>query len=126
MWRGGESRPVAGDLFFVHDPTDERGERRIAGRLLHGIKTRVAKVANARGKAEPQQVTQGENVIGESAGVGVMLFDAKIGFMIEQPIKDMGRVPRRGADEFAVEWGVLVGDVSVERRARLIAITGID
>ena len=53
-------------------------------------------------------MAQGEDVIGESAGVGVVLFDAEIGFMIEQPIKDMGRVPYRGADEFAVEWGVLV------------------
>ena len=71
-------------------------------------------------------MAQGEDVIGESAGVGVVLFDAEIGFMIKQPIKDMGRVPHRGADEFAVEWGVLVRDVSVEGRARLIAVAGID
>jgi hypothetical protein len=32
---------------------------------------------------------------------GVMLLDAEIGFMIEQPIK--GGVPHRGADEFADE-----------------------
>ncbi len=59
-------------------------------------------------------MAQGEDMIGESASVGVMLFDAEIGFMIKQPIKDMGRVPHGGADEFAVEWGVLVRDVSVE------------
>ena len=84
------------------------------------------KVANARSKPESEQVAQSEDVIGESGGVGVMLFDAEIGFVIQQPIEYVGGVPHCGADEFAVEGGVLVRDVRVERRARLIAITGID
>lgn len=67
---------MAGDLSLVHDPTEERGERRITGRFLHGIKARITKVADAWGKSEPKQMAQGEDVIGESAGVGVMLFDA--------------------------------------------------
>src|SRR5436309_931143 len=38
----------------------------------------------------------------------------------------MGGIPHGGADEFAVEWGVLIRDMRVERRARLIAVAGID
>jgi hypothetical protein len=55
--RRGETQnviPVAGNMFPVHVPADERRERRIAGRLLYRIKARVRQVANARGKAEPQ------------------------------------------------------------------------
>ena len=115
---------MAGDLFFVYDSTDERCERRITGGFLHGIETRITKVANAWGKPEPEQMAQGKDVICESAGVGVMLFNAEIGFMIEQPIKDMSRVPHGAADEFAVEGGVLVRDMRVERRTRLIAVAG--
>jgi hypothetical protein len=71
-------------------------------------------------------MTQGENVIGESGGVGVMLFDPQIGFVIQQPIEHVGGVPYGGADELAVEGGVLVRDVRVECRARLVAVAGID
>ena len=71
-------------------------------------------------------MTQGEDVIGESGGVGVMLFDAEVGFVIQQAVEHMGRVPHGCAYELGVEWGVLVRDVSIERRARLVAVAGID
>lgn len=38
----------------------------------------------------------------------------------------MSGIPHGGADEFAVEWGVLVRDMRVERRAWLIAVAGIN
>ena len=51
----------------------------------------------------------------------VMLFDVEIGFVIQQPVEHVCGVPHGGANELDVEWGVLVRDVSVERRARLVA-----
>ena len=51
----------------------------------------------------------------------VVLFDVEIGFMIQQPVRDVYAFPPGHAVELDVEWGVLVRDVSGERRARLVA-----
>src|SRR3974390_3187394 len=118
--------PVADDLFPIYSPADEGRERLISGWLLHGIETRVGKVANTWGEPKTKQMTQGEDVIGESGGVGVMLFDVEGGFVIQQPVEHMGRVTHGCAYELDMEWGVLVRDVSIERRARLVAVAGID
>ena len=42
-------------------------------------------------------MTQGEDVIGESGGVGVMLFDVEIGFVIQQAVEHVCGVPHGGA-----------------------------
>ena len=118
--------PVAADPFPIRNSAYERCKRRITGRLLHRIKARISKVADAWRKPEPQQMTQGEDVIGESGGVGVMLFDVEIGFVIQQAVEHVCGVPHGGANELDVEWGVLVRDVSVERRTRLVAVAGIN
>src|SRR5450432_1289137 len=97
--------PVADDLFPIYNPTDERCERAVGGWLLHGIESRIGKVADTWGKPKTKQMTQGEDVIGESGGVGVMLFDVKFGFVIQQPVEDMGCVPHSCAYELGVERG---------------------
>lgn len=51
----------------------------------------------------------------------VVLFDVEIGFMIQQPVGHVCAFSPVRAVELDVEWGVLVRDVSVERRARLVA-----
>src|SRR5262249_14666089 len=94
--------------------------------LLQGIEARVGKVANTWGEPKTEQMTQGEDMIGESGGVGVMLFDVEVGFVIQQPVEHMGGIPDVCAYELGMEWGVLVRDVSIERRARLVAVAGID
>ena len=58
--------PVADDLFPIYNPTDERRERPISGWLLHGIEACVGKVANTWGDPKTKQMTQREDVIGES------------------------------------------------------------
>ncbi len=73
---------MSSDLFRVHYAADERRERGIAGELLHSIEARVSKIADARSKPEPRQMTKCEDVIGESGGVRVMLLDAEIGFVV--------------------------------------------
>jgi hypothetical protein len=78
-----------------YNPTDERRERAIGRWLLHGIEARVGKVANTWSEPKTKQMTQGEDVIGEPGGVGVMLFDVEIGFVIEQSVEHMGKRPAR-------------------------------
>lgn len=76
--------PVADDLLLIYDPTDERRERPLSRWLLHRIEARKTK-----------QMTQDEDVIGESGGVGVMLFDAEVGFVIQHAIEHNGWRPSR-------------------------------
>ena len=54
--------------------------------------------------------------------IPVVLFDVEIGFMIQQPVRHVYALPPGRAVELDEEWGVLVRDVSVERRARLVAL----
>jgi hypothetical protein len=65
-------------------------------------------------------------MIGKSAGVRVMLLNAKVGFVVEQAVEHVGGVADRGVDDLGMERGVLVGDVRVEGRARIVSIPGVD
>ena len=47
----------------------------------------VGQVADARREPEAQEVAQGEDVVGESAGVRVVLLDAKVGLVVEQAVE---------------------------------------
>jgi DNA invertase Pin-like site-specific DNA recombinase len=55
-----------------------------------------------------------------------MLFDVEVGFVIQQPVEHMGRVPHCCAYQLDMEWGVLVRDVCIERRARVVSVAGVD
>jgi hypothetical protein len=55
-----------------------------------------------------------------------MLFDVEGGFVIQQAVEHMGGVPHGCAYELGMEWGLLVGDVSIKRCAWLVAVPGID
>ena len=50
-----------------------------------------------------------ENVIGESGCIGVVLLNALVGFMVEQTIQNVSRIPNRHVDDFRVEGRVLIG-----------------
>jgi hypothetical protein len=69
--------------------------------VIGHIEPLVRQVADARGEAESQRVAQGEDVIGEAVGVGVVLFDAQVRFMVEQPIEDPAL---KGARSRPVPW----------------------
>src|ERR1017187_3691418 len=56
-------------------------------------------------------------MIGKASGVGVMLFDPKLGFVIEQPIEYIGRIASGRVDRGDVIATVLIGDMRVEKHA---------
>src|SRR4051812_14060639 len=65
-------------------------------------------------------------MIGAAAGVGVVLGDTQAGAVMEKPVKDERRLVLGGRDHGRVEGIVLVGGVSVEGKAWIDAVTGVD
>jgi hypothetical protein len=59
-------------------------------------------------------MAESEDMIGEAAGIGVVLFDPQVGLMVEQPVKDVGGVANRGVDDLGMEGRVLIGDMRIE------------
>jgi hypothetical protein len=46
-------------------------------------------------------MAQGEDVVGQSAGVRVMLLDAKVGLVVEQAVEHVRGVTDRGVDDLS-------------------------
>ena len=65
-------------------------------------------------------------MVGEAGCIGVMFFDPQIGFMVKQPIENIGGVPHTHVDDLRTERRVLVGDVSIKELAWLRSILWID
>jgi hypothetical protein len=59
-------------------------------------------------------VAQGKDVIGEARSIGIVLFDTKVGFMIEEPVEHVRGVANSGVDDLGVERSVLIRNVRVE------------
>ena len=104
---------------------DQTLQRRIAGRFLDDGEPLVGQVADARREPVAQEMAQREDVVGESAGVRVMLLDAKVGLVVEQAVEHVRGVADRGVDDLGMERGVLVGDVRVEGRAGIVPVPGV-
>ncbi len=111
-------------LVFSAGP-DQTLQRRIAGRFLDDGEPLVGQVADPRRESVAQEMAEGEDMIGEPAGVRVMLLDAKVGLVVEQAVEHVGGVADRGVDDLGMERGILVGDVRVEGRARVVPVPGV-
>jgi len=51
------------------------------------VEALVGEIANTRSEAEAERVAEGEEVIGETGGVGVVLFDPQVGLMVEKTVE---------------------------------------
>ena len=79
-------------------------------------------VSDAGCEAVAEELHEGEEMVGESGGVGVVLPDFQFALVIQQPVKDPGRVAVADVDEAAVERRVLVADVGVDEPAGVVAV----
>src|SRR5229473_4631449 len=87
----------------------QRGE---LGRHRHArqyIESLFLQVADARRKAEAQQPAHGEDVIGEAAGVGVVLVNDEATLVTEQSVEDIGRLVSGRGDHVGVKGPKLIG-----------------
>ena len=117
--------PVGRDLLGVERRADEALQRRVAVRFLDGGEPLVGQVANARRESVAQEMAQREDVVGEPGGVGVMLLDAEVGFVVEQAVEHVRGVTDRGVDDLGVERGILIGYVRVEGHAGIVPVPGV-
>ena len=67
-------------------------------------------------------MTQTEDVVGEAGRVGVVLLNPEIRLVIEQTIKNVRCVSHRGVDDLGMKGCVLVGNVSIEGDAGIVAV----
>jgi hypothetical protein len=54
-----------------------------------------------------------------------MLFDSKLGFVVEQSVEHVGRIAHVCVDHLGVERRVLVGEMGIEQDAGLGAVLGV-
>jgi len=101
---------------------DPAGDERLQGRpgrgRAEGIEPPVVQVGNARREAEPQEMAQGEDVVGNAAAVGVVDGDLDVGAVIEQAVDDMGRFAFGRGNLSATVGSIAGGKVCVEGDGR--------
>lgn len=113
-------------MFSVDRAPDEGRQRRIIGLLSWDEQALVGQVADTRREPESQQVHQSEHVIRKTRRIGIVFLDAKIGFMVQEAIKHIGRIPDADIDDLRMKRRVLIGHVRVEENAGVAAIFRID
>ena len=105
---------------------DQRFERGIGRRSTEAIETPTLQIRDTRGKQEPEQRTECEDVVGIAAAVGVVTVGRNITLMIEQPVEHMHGFACGCRNHLGVERRVAVGEVRVELDPGFIAVMGID
>jgi hypothetical protein len=90
------------------------------------VQASIRQVPNPWREAEAQQVRQCKHMIRKTRRVGVMLFDPKIGFMVQQSIEHVCRVANGGIYYQSVKRRVLVGHMGVKEDSRIAATVGVD
>ena len=110
----------------VDGPAGHGFEGVVLGLAGRQIQFGVAQIADAGSEAEAEQMHECEHTVGAAGRVSVMLLDPQIGFVVKQPIEDVGGVPRTDVDDLRTERRVLIGDMGIEKLARLGSIFGVD
>lgn len=68
----------------VEGATDQASKRSTLPGIATNVQAFVRQVANARGESKAQQVHQPEHMIGESGGVGIVLFNPQIRLVVRR------------------------------------------
>ncbi len=66
-------------------------------------------------KRKPEQVHQGEDVIGEAGRVGVVLLNPQVGLVVQQAVEHIGGIADADIHHAGAQRRVLVGDMGIER-----------
>ena len=83
--------PMLADNIDLHTGAQQRLERRVLSGRLDAGHAAIGEIAQARTESKIQHSAQGEDVIGRTAGVGVMRIDLKPGIVMKQTVEDVGR-----------------------------------
>jgi hypothetical protein len=75
---------------FIGGPCNERLEHQPGIRRSEGVKPPLRQVRNTWGKMKAEQISQGEDVVDDTAAIGAMGCNAQVGLVVEKPVGDMG------------------------------------
>lgn len=104
---------MGANVLDIERAADHRLQRIVSDIAFRDVELGVAQVADARRKAEAQQMHQGKNVIGEARRVGVVFLDTQVRLVVQQAIEHIGRVAQADVDHLGAEGRVLVGDMGI-------------
>ena len=83
-------------------------------------------VTDTRDEPEPEQRGHGKDVIGEPAGVGILLRDLPPGLVHQKPVQNVGCLAHGGRNVLGRKGAELVGDMGIGLEARLGAVFRVD
>ena len=117
--------PVRADRSEVDGASDHGRKCPILDLAVGQIQLGVAEVPDAWSEVEAGQMHESEDMVREAGGVGVMLLDPQVGFMMQQPIENVGGVSHADVHDLGTEGRVLVRDMGVEELPRFGAYLGL-
>ena len=114
------------DQATVDRTSHQTRERRKPHLLARQILPLLRQITDARSESKSQKVTQREDMICKTGRIRVMLFDAKRGLVIQQPIQDMGGISDRGMDDLGIKRRILIRHVDVKHHGGNMSVASID
>ena len=79
--------------FILTVPPIRGREVLVTGGLLYGKDLAVLEIPNTGGEAEALQVAHRKNLVCIAFSVYIMFLYVQVGFVVEKPVEDVGRVP---------------------------------
>jgi hypothetical protein len=105
---------------------DQRAEERINRHAGRQVQSSVLQVADARREPVAEERHHPEDMVGHAARIDRVLLGRQAGLVVEQAVEDVRSLAGGRGDHLGVERSVLVGDVSIEAHARLVAMPRVD
>ena len=121
-----EVGPVLGDQAFSDLAPDQPAQFFRGGCRVEEIEPLGRQVSNAGDEPVGQECGDGEDMVGEAAGVGRLFLDPATSLVHQQPVEDIGCLVHRGRDGLGGKGAELIGEMGVSLYPRLRAIFGVD
>ena len=118
--------PVRGDQRLAELAADQTPQFPRAGDRLEDVDALGGQIPDARHEPVAQNRRNGEDMVGEPAGVGVLLADVAAGFVHQQAVQDVRRFVDRRRDDLRGEGSEAVGHRGIRLEPGLATVFGID
>ena len=87
-------------------PPPHTGQRPVVVRAVKAVEALLLNIADARAEASSQHREHGEVDLRIAVGVGVVLLQIQVAFVVQEPVEHERRVPVGAFDRRAVERGM--------------------
>ena len=93
---------------------------------IEDIEPLGGQITDARNELEAQKGCDGEDMIGEAAGVSILFADISAGLIHQQAIEDVRGLAHGRRDGLSGKGAELIGNMGIGFQPRFIAIFGVD